>query len=215
MKHPSQTLISPQTRASLRPRLHQADRGVGVSFIEGVLNLGLCLEQDGQLYDVDQAQLDAWGQTVEDLLPAAIDNLRRHTSVEELIHVDTTPGMYFYLAQNNLVAERLLLASELFANWPMGGLLACVPDNQQLLLVPLHAIAAVEILDVLVNSAQYLAGSSEDPLSNQVFWTDGGEWEHLHVCTTSGSIDLFPPENFLRAIERLAAMQLVPKVAEA
>jgi hypothetical protein len=207
------TLDTPGTR--VLPRLVLPTDQPSVPFLDGQLHIGLQLDDGTTRRPVTEADLLHARTSIDALLPRALAALRADTNWRDWQVVHTVPGMEAYLAGDGVSASRLLIFDHLVHAWPLGGVVVAVPASDQLMAVRLDSTADLDALNVMVTAAHYACTQSDRGLSDQVFWNDGERWHHLSVVHGNASIAIEPPSEFMEAIGRLAAMEMVGAVAEA
>lgn len=141
--------------------------------------------------------------------------LRQRTSAgNDVREVDTLPGLRFVVAGDGLAASRLALLPELL-DLPLGGVVAAVPAPDQLLCVPLDSARSLDALQALASALGHAESTRDQILSDQLFWFDGDDWRPLPVEHGSEDITVLPPPDFVNAMNRLAAIDLVQTAGEA
>ncbi len=199
----------------LVPRIAGPDEPVSRPLVPGHLSIALAIDGAAGRRDVTQDDLDRWEASFDELLPLAVDNLRRATRDDGWIPVKGHAGLRIYDAKTGAAAARMLILDELVQPAPVAGMVVAVPGPDQLVAVTLDSLEAVESLRVLVNASD-AAVAGGDPLSNQLFWFDGQDWHHLPVQHLGDEIRILPNGSFMAAVERLAAMDyFMPAAAEA
>ncbi|MCB9686617.1 MAG: hypothetical protein H6738_08030 [Alphaproteobacteria bacterium] len=160
--------------------------------------------------DLEVMDLDA--VTAWKLAEALLDRTSRTT---DLRPVDTVDGLSFVVSGDGLAATRMTRLTHLLAPMPLGGIVAAVPSRDQLLVVTLDSARAIDALQVLAAALGHAAERAEEPLSDQLFWYDGRRWVPIAVVHATEDITVLPPPDFVRAMNHLAAMDLVSVAGEA
>lgn len=199
----------------LRPRLIGPEAPLSVAFVPGHLHVALTVDDGAGPRPVTEADLTAWGTTVEQLLPMAINRLRRESRINDWQPIDTVPGMSTLVTGDGAAAARMLCISDLVGDWPLGGIIVVAPTPDQLLAVALHDVSDIEALNVMISAAQFAHMGAEEPLSNQAFWTDGHGWEHVAIRHCESEVDVSLPDALRDRLGHLAAMGMVAIAGEA
>lgn len=155
---------------------------------------------------LQQLQLDRWGMELEQLLPLALDNLRRAAGADPWKVVAPDTGARALVAAEGQVAARLLVVDDLLGG-PLGGSLVAVPTTDALIVQPLEKVSSLDRLTELITATLHLAGQGAAPplLPNQLLWTDGQVFEVLELQEEEDSYTLVPGPNLARALKRLAS----------
>jgi hypothetical protein len=186
--------------------------------VDGHLHESLAWEEEGSLTPVTFADLAPGGRfpaSEEDLLEAVSAHVRRATAAVDLRPVDTLPGLFLLVCADGLAASRMRMLPELFARYPLGGLVVAVPGPDQLLCVPMHSAGSIDALQILASALGHAATHRDYVLSDQLFWHDGERWTTVPVQHGDEDITVLPPPAFVATVNRLAAMDLVQLAGEA
>jgi hypothetical protein len=177
------------------------------------LDIGLALDGPSGPEILDLDEVLAWDLPYAELVQHAVWNLRRLTGPDALIPVDTVPGLWRYAVPDGLASSRVLCLADLLRPWPLEGAVVACPTRDQLLVVPLDGLAALQALHVLVRANARQEGAR---LSDRVFWVDDdGRWTSLRVRQEGQRLDVEPHPSFVAALERLMAVSLVRVAGEA
>ena len=116
---------------------------------------------------------------------------------------------------NGDAASHLLCIRDLIQPFPPSGVLVVVPARSQLMVLPLTDISSVGWLDVLANAGRQSFLDASDPLSPDVYWVDGANYERFEQTHSAGETVLHPPPAFHAVVQRLAqrALRRVDAVA--
>jgi hypothetical protein len=199
-----------------RPRLVPTGHGLSIPLIPGFAHVALDLAGPEGVVSVDRGVLRAMGVSPAVAFDEALDWLRHATSPKELKPVDTVPGMFYAAGRNGQVASRLAVLPEWYGEMPFGGLLAGVPGGQQLLVVPVQSMAALEALRVMASAVATSYAHATTPICDQLFWYDGDGWSVVRVeRERDGRIAVSPPAAFMARMRQVATMDFVRMAAEA
>lgn len=200
---------------SLRLALTPRPTGIHREFVRGHLWWSLMRAEQDRLLPLAPRDLTAPGWDEPAAWRAAERLLARTTARSDLRGIDTLPGLWALVSGDGLAASRMALLPQLFDPLPLGGLVAAVPGPDQLLVVPLDSAGSLDALQILAGSLGQAAERGEEPLSDQLFWFDGRRWVPIPVVHASEDVTVLPPPDFLRALNRLAAIDLVSVAGEA
>jgi hypothetical protein len=177
-------------RPLLRPRLVNARRlaqGPRRTMCRreawGDLVVGVSVGSTSHRSFVSTRQLDDWSMEFEDVLDAAIDNLRVAIDSSHLHDVDGAPGLLAILNDTEPAASATLLLPEVLPGaeeYP--GVLLSTPTEETLLVLPIEHDMGAPPLVGIVHATYAIAGSHDEPLSDQVFWRRGDDV--IHIPTT-------------------------------
>jgi hypothetical protein len=188
---------------------------VSRELVRGHLYVTVALDAEGTLVPVKATDLEVMQISAEEAFQLAMALLRRTTAISDLRPVDTLPGLQFLVAGDGLAASRMVLLPEMFEPAPLGGVVIAVPGPDQLLCVPLDSARALDALQVLASALGHASSALENPLSDQMFWFDGGRWIPVAVHHGDEDITVLPPAAFVRTMNHLAAMDMVSVAGEA
>lgn len=199
----------------LRLMLTDRPREVSRVVVPGNLYATVGLQQGEHVVPLRGPDLEVLESTPVEAWRRAEGLMRRTTKANDLIAVDTLPGLFLLASGDGLAASRLLLLPELLAPVPFGGILAAVPTTSQLFVAPMSSSAGLDALQTLAITAVHAHQSAEQPLTPNLFWYDGATWHVLRVGEVGEDITVHPPRAFLEAMNRLAAMDFVRAAGEA
>lgn len=201
---------------TLRPRLIRPG-GVqpSVELVRDHLAVALVVEEDEAVRQVTARDLAHWSASMDRLLPLALEQLRLESPKARWQPVSSAPGLKMFLSGDGESASRMLIMGHLLQSWPLGGVIVACPSADQFLCVPLDSVEDLEAVHVLATATRFAHQVAREPLSDQVFWSDGNHWHHLLVRHTEDAVEIDPPAEFLATIGRLAAVDLVGAAAEA
>ncbi|MBW1880751.1 MAG: hypothetical protein JRJ84_20535 [Deltaproteobacteria bacterium] len=197
----------------LVPRIRPPGDGSGIDLVPGVLGIDLMLEAHGIAIPVTHEDLAKWGTTFDQAYPMALNNLRARSQNEVWEPVPAVPGMQLYRSGDKNAAARALLLPELFQDFPREGVLFSIPSPGRLLTICLWNFESLRALPHLESVTRVVHKRAREPLSDQVFWADGENIQHLLLDEELE--DVRPPHAFLRAVERLATASFQSVPAEA
>ena len=118
-------------------------------------------------------------------------------------------------AADGLAASRIALVPELLGKEALGGFVVAVPSQSQLLCVPLKSARSLDALQILASALGHALTTSDEVLSDQLYWYDGSKWTPITVVHSREEVTVLPPPSFVRTMNRLAAMDLVRIAGEA
>lgn len=183
--------------------------------VPGHLWVTVGIEQNGTTNPISGQEADKTGLDDDALFRLAMSNLRQSTARADLRPVDTLPGLYFQLAADGLAASRIAIVPELLGREALGGFVVAVPSQSQLLCVPLKSARSLDALQILASALGHALTTSDEVLSDQLYWYDGSKWTPITVVHSREEVTVLPPPSFVRTMNRLAAMDLVRVAGEA
>ena len=194
----------------------QAPGGAGaLALIPGHIEIALAVEEvDGHTRTLGPLDYRAWRASPQSLFPMALDNLRQRCGPSW-----TAPGdgpAVRMCSSDQVASSRALLLPELMNPWPAEGVLVTVPCRDRLLCLPLRGVGDLRALDFVLHATQQLFQSTDDPISDQLFWFDCDHWSAINVRhdPEEGPI-LDPTPSLRRAVARLVCLSYVNGPANA
>lgn len=176
-----------------------------VPLVEGLLEIYLVLNEASRLRYITRADLDRWGLGLHRILPLAVANLRRRTDARLLRRAERTPGVCLYPAVDSFVSTRVMLIRELVDPWPSAGAVLAVPDRSVLALAPIGRTAMIPTLDALARVSREAAGRRPFPITDDLVWFDGHQWEIIKVAGTGAGLHVEPTARLLDALANASA----------
>ena len=201
-------------RSRVLPRVQRPD-GHGVVLVPDQLVIRMVAEAPDGLRLLDDRDLRTLKATEAELLPVALDNLRRRSGGDAWHPLKAVDGMLVLVAGDGQAASRMLILRDLLDPWPLGGVLVAVPTPEQLLVVPMNDLSHLSAFQVLVQSGNVAVQLGRASVTDQVFWFDGTSWAHIAVNRHGDEVDVLPPPGFLAMVEKLAALKMVGLQGEA
>jgi hypothetical protein len=202
-------------RTRVYPRVGQSEGRVGFDLVPGRLSVSLVLDGVEGPRAVDDRDLRGWGKTFEAVLSESLDNLRRKTRLSSFQPVRTAPGLYAWLGDDGLGASRALILRDLVRPWPLAGALIAMPSPDQLLVLAISELSALDAVSTLAQTALIAEALGSKPVTEDLFWHDGITLQHVPVVQTDDDVELDPPRDFLLALRRVAALEMSGPAAEA
>jgi len=200
---------------NLRPQLASHPTDLSMAVIPDHAYLTLVVDTHDGPVDVDSSMLQSLGLSPATAFDGALEWLRDQAGPEEVLPVDTVPGMSFVQAAAGQTASRLAVLPSMLESPPLGGILAAVPSGNQLLCVPVDSVGAVQALRVLAGAVGTAYEHATHPISDQLFWYDGAAWWVVHVDRSEADITVLPPHSFFERMRQVASMDLVRVAGEA
>ncbi|MBI2895350.1 MAG: hypothetical protein HYY06_17480 [Deltaproteobacteria bacterium] len=171
--------------------------------VAGLLEVHLVVDEPGTVRTVRERDLDEWSIGFDDLYEVALANLERTTRPDRLVPLEGQGNTLVYDSGDSYDAARILLLPRLLDPWPREGVVVIVPSRDILLCVPLRGGEALAAMNTAFPLGHGLHEKVGYGISDQPFWFDGEVWEHVPVAFGPAGLEIFPPDRFLRAIERL------------
>lgn len=128
---------------------------------------------------VTTAILDRWGVEFEDLAIHAAGNLRRRIKPDNLLEVEGSGGLMVLMHDDEQASAAALILDQIIPHrMRRHGIVFAAPTADALLLLPVVEGSGADGLAATVQSCYSMARDCDDPLSEQVFWHQGGK---VHV----------------------------------
>lgn len=130
-------------------------------------------------------------------------NLRERTPADclEVIHEES--GLMMCSTGDAYDSSRALLLEDLVPHTKAEGYLVVVPGRDELLVMPVTA-ASLPHVHLLKMLAESNFKTAPYPISDEVYWIQGGEWHPFPMAVRSGEVDVQPPARFLEILRALA-----------
>jgi hypothetical protein len=152
---------------------------------------------------VNEDQIDESGQSADEWLARALDNLHAHTPAGALKLVDEESGLRACQVGDSYDAARAVILDRLLPDHPNGFLVA-VPHREMLIVLP----PSVEVV-AHFHHLKFLADKYHEDapyaISDRVFWVRGLDWQEFPMTVTENRVVLTPPLEFLRAFGMIEA----------
>ena len=198
----------------IRPRLVPPGTPMSRPLVAGHLHVGLDWVDGDEVLPLRSHQLHRLGLTEDQAFELAAEWLEAAAGSDELRAVDTVDGMWFLSSADGSASVRIGRLTEQLE--PLGGLLAAVPSRNQLLVVPVDSMTAVDALRVMASAVGTAFDHASEPVSDQLFWHDGDDWHLVELHRDlGGDVTVLPPAAFFERVRQVASMDLVRVVGEA
>jgi uncharacterized protein YtpQ (UPF0354 family) len=186
------------------PKDARADRNPtgtppSLPLVEGFLHVYIVVNERASMWFVTEDHENRWKTTLGELLPLAIDNLRRRT---DLKHREKIPEMeaYFFSSGDSYDSARALLLRELLDPFPQNGVVVLMPTREHLVFTPVEHPDAWTNVAKLVGVMRRAYASAAYPVSDQAFWFDGERWALLRIDGEGDTFHMTAPQPFLDAL---------------
>ena len=210
-KHPTFETV----RDQLMPIIEPNQTGLSAELIPDQLYVAVGWISHEGITRVTQSHLQTWDTQFHVVLEISQWNLRRKTPAQGWTDIVTVEGLSAYVAKEGLSSSRVLCLQDLVRPWPFEGVLVAMPTRDQLLVLPLDRLDVLQSMRIMVLAGDTARENGTHPLSDQLFWFDGEQWEWIQVRHVHNQIEIQPSSRFMDALERITAINLVPFAAEA
>jgi|GEM_PF-2616758 len=163
-----------------------------------LLYLTLVIDLPETMAFVSSEMLDESGQSAEEWMAIAVNNLQERTPADwyEVIHQES--GICRAVVQDSYDAPRMLLLDELLPDEaPMGWFVAPVARDT-VYFVPASPEFANRYLLALREIAKEEFPEADHALSDELFWVHEGAWYHFPIDMVEGHPVALPPQEFHR-----------------
>ena len=146
-------------------------------------------------------------------LDVALDNLAARTPADSFQVVDEDSGLRICSVADAYDSSRALLLDRLLPEGAADGFFVALPGRDSLFVLPvnLKGLGQVHLLKVLADKNYQ---SAPYPISDGVFWVQGGTWRAFSIRIQGEQIDVEPPEEFLEILKRLMPEGESPEAEE-
>ncbi|MCZ2342402.1 MAG: hypothetical protein LC104_11485 [Bacteroidales bacterium] len=162
------------------------------------LSLNLVIDFPNFMTYVTSEQIEHSHETPGDWLDQSIENLKDRTPTDwlELLHPES--GILVGHLSDSYDASRALILADI-VDTPPGGWVVAIPSRDWLFCCPAtsNGIPYFHLLKVL---AEKNYQNEPYPVSDEVFWIHGHRWERFPMELVNGSVQMTPPDGFLKAI---------------
>jgi hypothetical protein len=170
-----------------------ADTGLGINLV---------IDYPNRMCYVTEPLVRDSNRPGEEWLERALANLQARTPADALQIIDEETGIRLCSVSDSYDSSRALLLDRLLPESTMDGYFVAVPGRDQLLVLPvtLDALSSVHLLKVL---AEKNYKSEPYPISDEVFWVQGGVWRIFEIDIRGQDATIQPPEEFIAVLKRL------------
>lgn len=193
--------------AQLRPRLGKPFARAGKTHPWGIplpgtgLEINLVIDYPNTMAYVTDDMLAKTGAAGEDLLDAALANLKAGTPDDFLDRVSEELDIFVGHTGDGYDAARALLVEDLLPESPAGFWVA-VPSREELAVWPV-SFPALEKIHVIKLFAQDNYRDHAYPVTDDVFWVWNGTWYPFDIKVDEKNVTVSPPEEFMAALRDL------------
>src|SRR5438876_681204 len=179
------------------------DPGTGTpSSLRGTdLEIHLVLDKQHTMTYVTDDMLKTASMPAEELLDAAVENLRRSTPDGFLEKVSDEIDIHIGHTGDGYDAARCLLVEELMPANPAGFWVA-IPSREELVVWPvsLPALRQVHVIKMFTSDSYR---KHAYPISDEVYWVRGGEWHPFGIRVEANTLVVDAPEPFAAVMAEL------------
>jgi hypothetical protein len=162
--------------------------------VPGLLSVVLVVDEPNTVWPVSDSHLRSWGWSFEDAYAMAFENLRRRTDASRQGDLPGYPPVKVYQANDSFDAARALLLGDLLVPWPSAGAVFAVPSRDHFAFAPVAGRATYDAIQGLLNAIDFGIQQGAKPLSDQIFWFDGQNFEHVIVSWDPGGVKFALPD---------------------
>lgn len=159
----------------------------------------------GELVSVGEAL--GWGVAEHVVFDAARANVRRETRMEaERFTLDGTELVALF-SPSHYAATHVLWLAEHLADLPgyveANGALVVLPHRHLIAVHPIESAAVVAAAGTLLRFAARQFETCPGPISDQLYWWQGGKLSRLPSDSVGETLQLFPSDRFAALLDRL------------
>ncbi len=167
------------------------------------LQINIVVDEAETVWYIRQKHLDEWKTTLGELLPVALENLRKRSPPSLLRPVEKLPGILACETGDSYDAARMLILKDVVSPWPKEGVVAAVPVRDLLLCVRLDSIDALRAMNPMFAFAQHVASSGAYDITGHALWFDGTTWEYVPTSVSEKKVSVYAPDRFVEMLNRL------------
>lgn len=152
----------------------------------------------------NESEIEHWGRSREELLSAALENVRAdEVDVKPLGEGPSAPIACF--AEHFFAASHAFLLGERLPPEANGSAVFAVPHRHALLYAPLVDLSVAESINALILRAAAMFQEGPGSISPSLYWWREGSVTLLPSQFDGSNVQFFPPDDFVQALEELAA----------
>lgn len=167
---------------------------------EDYIDLSLVIDQPDIVTFATPEMVAGWG--VEHAEAHAMGNLRKLVKKDDFRPLSEVGQLRMCATSDSYAASRALMVEELLADEGGDGVLLAMPSRDLLFAEPLAA-DSVQDLVYLALLARKSVSELPYPLSGEVFWVRGSNWQHVPIRIEDGQMNVEASEEFGEVIKRL------------
>ena len=150
-------------------------------------------------------QVRGWDMSRDELLAAALDNVRADAVECQAIGDGGRSAMVACVAEHFFAASHALLLSERLRDAGAGQAVFAVPHRHALLYAPMVDMAVVQAINQLIPSAVGMFNQGPGSISPGVYWWRDGSVTLLPAQFDGQNVQFAPPDDFVAALNALSA----------
>jgi hypothetical protein len=171
--------------------------------IEGTpLCVNLVVDFPQSMFYVTQEMLENSGKPGEEWLETALANLRARTPAEWFTTIHEESGLRQCSVGDAYDSSRVLLLDALLPEATENGFLVAIPGRDELMVLPVTG-PALPFLPLLKVVAAKNHKSAPYPITDEVYWIQGGTWRRFGIDMHENQANVQPPPEFLPILEAL------------
>jgi hypothetical protein len=190
----------------LLPRLRkaggEAEQQMWALPLGGDIQAHLVIDNPEAFTYVPASLVESSGEAGDAWLERAVANLRARTPAGYLRTLSEESGILCGDSDDAFDAARALLQGELVPDAAEVGCFCAVPTRDVLLALPLRRESFTK-LHLLKRIAERAYSERPYPISDEVFWARGWEWQRVPILMQDGNVRIAPPEELAEIMFRL------------
>jgi hypothetical protein len=167
------------------------------------LEIHLVIDREHTMTYVTEEMFKTTATPAEDLLDAAVENLRQATPDDFLERVSDEIDIHIGHTGDGYDAARCLLVEELMPE-NAAGFWVAVPSREELVVWPVSLVALRQV-HVIKMYTQDSFKKHAYPISDEVYWVRDGEWFPFGIRLEGNTLAIDAPEPFAEVMEQLGA----------
>ena len=166
------------------------------------LDINLVVDYSNRMCYVTQKLVNDSGRPGSEWLERAIATLRSRTPADCLQTIDEESGMRLCAVGDAYDSSRSLLLETLLPDAANDGCFVAIPGRDQLFVLPvsLQAVSSIHLMKLM---AEQHYKSTPYPISDKVFWVQGGVWRLFPIDVRDKQANIDQPEEFAEILKRL------------
>ena len=182
----------------------QGERLPSRPFIQGIVDVGLMVDEGQRGFFVDDERLRMWNEKFDPLYSRAIENLRKRSPPDIWKSFPQLPGLLCYGDPPDAYgSSRALILRELLDPWPPAGVVTWLPARDFLMCIRIDNASSLSLVPRGAAFAKSVHDAEGYQITDRPLWFDGERWEPATLEGIGGRLGMRPGPRFRERIREL------------
>jgi hypothetical protein len=173
---------------------------IGKKFSDDIYAM-LVFDLPHSIMNVQPAQAENWGKTLDELFEIGQQNIRKNYPVKPSQETFSDFNIWFFNSDHFFTPNVVFDLENMPQVLGKQGALVGIPHRHSVIVYPIDSIKVVEAINKLIPAIYGMNQEGPGSVSNQIFWYKAGQFQPIRYELTEKELRLFPAGDFIQMLE--------------